>query len=72
MLFVLVECYIGQIGIGKERSSYIPWEVIDENGLVCTDQEKVFDHWKGDFQGLLNPHCDLQTDEHAAETMVTP
>ncbi len=49
--------YTGKIGIGKERSSHILWDVTAENGSVLTDINKVLDHLKTE---LLNPASDTQ------------
>ncbi len=46
--------FIGNLGIAKERSNHIPWEVITPEGVVITDPDLVLQWWKSDFQGLLN------------------
>ncbi len=46
--------FIGNLGIAKERSNRIPWEVITPEEVVITDPDLVLQQWKNDFQGLLN------------------
>ncbi len=47
--------YVGKIGVGKQRSSHIPWEVIDKDGNTVVEHDEVLDEWKMAFEGLLNP-----------------
>ncbi len=46
--------FIGNLGVEKERSNCIPWEIITTEGVVIIDPDLVLQQWKGDFQGLLN------------------
>ncbi|CAG2244959.1 unnamed protein product [Mytilus edulis] len=49
---------IGKIGISNDRRDQIPWEVIDDNGEVTTDKERVLQKWKTDYQTLFNDQTD--------------
>ncbi len=45
---------IGKIGVAAERRTNIPWEVVNEEGLIVTDEREVLDKWRNDYSGLLN------------------
>ncbi len=45
---------IGKIDMAVERRTNIPWEVVNEEGLIVTYEREVLDKWKNDYFGLLN------------------
>lgn len=45
---------IGKVGIGQERQSLIPLEIVNENCTLSYNVSKVLDKWKCSFEILLN------------------
>jgi hypothetical protein len=53
---------IGKVGIGDERKTGIPLEIVDENGNVCKDREQVKTKWMNAFKELFNPETNTNID----------
>ena len=49
---------IGNIGIGNDRQSKIPNEVLRSDGSVTNNMDDVLQKWKDSFHGLLNSDPD--------------
>ncbi|MES9883911.1 MAG: reverse transcriptase family protein, partial [Sedimenticola sp.] len=45
---------IGRLGMANERPNRIPCEVIDVNGEVITDKDRVLNRWKDDYERLYS------------------
>ncbi len=51
-----------KIGITTNRKSEVPWEVIDNDGVINSDRKSVLNRWKNYFPNLLNyEHDYMQT-----------
>ncbi len=46
--------YIGKVGIGSERETRIPWEIISLDGSTNRDHGELLDRWCSDYSNLLN------------------
>ncbi len=46
--------YVGNIGIGSERHSKVPWQVIMTDGSIIKDKRVVLDQWGTKYSELLN------------------
>ena len=55
--------------VRNNRQTDIPMENLDQNGNVIIDSNTVFDKWKTEFFGLLNPNDDQQPDLHHIDIM---
>ena len=42
------------MGISNERSRTIPEEIVGEGGVIVTDQGRVLNKWKYDYETLYN------------------
>ena len=45
---------IGKMGISNERSRRIPEEIVGDGGVIVTDQGRVLNKWKYDYETLYN------------------
>jgi hypothetical protein len=50
-----LENKIGKIGVCNGSKKMIPMEVVDVNGNVVREHDKVLERWKYEFESLLNP-----------------
>ena len=60
---------IERVGDRDNRQKGIPMEVVDQNSNVMKDSSKVFDKWKTEFSGLLNPSDEQQPDLSQIDTI---
>ena len=51
---------MGRVGVRNNRKKGFPREILDTNGNAIKDSNVVFDKWKTEFCGLLNPSDDQQ------------
>ncbi|VDI00507.1 Hypothetical predicted protein [Mytilus galloprovincialis] len=58
---------IGKLGIANERKNQIPWEVVDSDGNINTDEKIVLNKWKSDFETLFSNNLNATTPEYSAE-----
>ena len=60
---------IGRVWVRDNRQNGIPMEIVDQSGNVMKDISKVFDKWKTEFSGLLNPSDEQRPDLNQIDTM---
>lgn len=61
--------YVGNIGIGAERKSQIPWEVVNPDGSTSHDKDEVLNRWKNDYSDLFNkPNSSQPADDLSGST----
>lgn len=60
---------VGCIGVGGERTNYIPMEVVLDDGSVTRENTSVLNKWTSDFELLLNP--EVSSERNQDYTLIT-